>query len=174
MKGAATVFFVVFALSGAAAMAGESVSICRDEAGNAYFTDTSCLNNLASEVTVYVPNAQGYSRRFSAGEVQMLIDRDQRIRESRFNAVAPVPATGPSYSDRIAARNAAMSAKNSRDMYRHRKTGPRDAAEFAIEYNAESVANGGNHQVRVPDVTNVHNHYENTGGHRHREYNYQR
>ncbi len=146
---------VVMGMASTSSMAGQDVQVCRDADGNPYFTDKLCPDGLAAEEQVYIPNAQGYTRRFTAQEVNALLRQERRAERLKATRSAE-SASAPSYEDRVAARNAAMSVRNDRDMYRHRKNGPRDAAELAIEYNAESFAKGGRHQVRVPDVTNRH------------------
>lgn len=155
MKCTYMLMLVVMGMASTSSMAGQDVQICRDADGNPYFTDAACPKGLAAEDRIYVPNAQGYTRRFTAHEVDALIRQERRIERLKAARAAEAART-PTYEDRVAARNAAMSVRNDRDMYRHREHGPRDAAELAIEYNANSFANGGRHQVRVPDVIDRH------------------
>ena len=64
---------------------------------------------------------------------------------------------GPGYWDEVAARNAMVRIESERETPTgHYK--PKNAAEMAIEYNTRSVAGGGRHQVRVPDVYENHVH----------------
>jgi hypothetical protein len=72
--------------------AGERVKICRDENGKPFFTDVGCPEGSAKVGTVYVPNAQGYRRDWSQGEMDMLQKREQRIQNSV--ARRPIPPEG--------------------------------------------------------------------------------
>ena len=143
---------------------------CSDAEGKVYFTDVDCPGTHSNEGVVGDTGTSGYydpqesygAPRF-AGQGHSVMEqaarmeaRKERVKERQAAEHARSTATqGPGYWDEVAARNAMISIENERSMpNRHYK--PRNAAEMAIEYNARSVAGGGRHQVRVPDVNETH------------------
>jgi hypothetical protein len=55
-----------------AAEAGKSMTVCRDGQGKPSFSDRGCPEGTEREGRHYSPSAQGYDRKWSADDVDML------------------------------------------------------------------------------------------------------
>jgi hypothetical protein len=131
---------------------------CTDAQGQIYFSDISCPPQMVKEVmtidrspAVSASDRQGHSvvEQVNALERAQAQQANRKREEyERFNA-----ARGQSWNDEVASKNALRALR-----YEENSERVDDAAEQAIRYNAESAASGGRHQVRVPDVTNIHIH----------------
>ncbi len=144
---------------------------CTDAQGNLYFSDVGCPTDVRDQGTAASAQPQAPARTepfrgqahnpasrhqtppaptTSAYSVEEQLERvearQQQIRQRQAAEYERWQAEqGPGYWDRTAARNAMVGADK-----------PKDAAEMAIQYNANSVAGGGRHQVRVPDINKTY------------------
>jgi len=166
---------LAFLVAAPAAEAGK-VFQCTDAQGNLHFTDAGCPTSLQNQGAVadkqtqvapraghsgvqrnapepsYQPPPGSAGNRYSVEEqLERVEARNDQVRQRQAQEYQRWQAEqGPGYWDRTAARNAMVGAEK-----------PKNAAELAIQYNADSVAGGGRHQVRVPDVYETHIHYNN-------------
>jgi len=156
-------------LLGETLWAGQIIQ-CTGADGRVYFTDVGCpvdhgRDGVIGDTHFSDDPAQGPYRSSGYGYVERgnsVIEQAERM-EARRAQIRHRQALeyqrwraeqGPGYWDQTAARNAMVGVDK-----------PRNAAELAIQYNAKSVAGGGTHQVRVPDVYESHIHSYNPRPH---------
>jgi len=139
-------------LLGETGLAGQIIQ-CTGADGRVYFTDVGCpvghgRDGVIGETHFSDSPAQGPYRNSVIEQAELMEARRAQIRQRQALEYQRWRAEqGPGYWDQTAARNAMVGVDK-----------PRNASELAIQYNAQSIAGGGTHQVRVPDVYETHIH----------------